>query len=291
MAVLRENRDSLIAVLEAFVHDPLLSWRLLNTDETTHRSQTTPPPTAIAPHTSINTISAQASVSETMMPTPTNSKQHSHPHPETETEGILCFVNQALSFETGFSSSNNAAALLTLNEKDPDSTVRTQFQPAHSTIIPGPPSTLFDSPAKTTSKTHLNASSFRLDSNVRKGDVSSDYLTAMSFSFQHPSLRSISLAERMVYSKARTNVVPLSASSVAEDEEEEGSGLQEELQEKAVAVIRRVKDKLTGLDFPSLRGRGPNRPLDVPEQVDRLIQQATSRDLLCEGFFGWCPFW
>ena len=31
MYVLRENRDSLIATLEAFVHDPLISWRLLNT--------------------------------------------------------------------------------------------------------------------------------------------------------------------------------------------------------------------------------------------------------------------
>ena len=30
MKVMRENRDSLIAVLEAFVHDPLISWRLLN---------------------------------------------------------------------------------------------------------------------------------------------------------------------------------------------------------------------------------------------------------------------
>ncbi|CAM9628539.1 unnamed protein product, partial [Phaeothamnion confervicola] len=29
MAVLRENRDSLVAMLEAFVHDPLISWRLL----------------------------------------------------------------------------------------------------------------------------------------------------------------------------------------------------------------------------------------------------------------------
>lgn len=29
MTVLRENRDSLIAMLEAFVHDPLISWRLL----------------------------------------------------------------------------------------------------------------------------------------------------------------------------------------------------------------------------------------------------------------------
>jgi FKBP12-rapamycin complex-associated protein len=30
MKVLRENRDSIIAMLEAFVHDPLISWKLLN---------------------------------------------------------------------------------------------------------------------------------------------------------------------------------------------------------------------------------------------------------------------
>lgn len=28
MRVLRENNDSLMAVLEAFVYDPLISWRL-----------------------------------------------------------------------------------------------------------------------------------------------------------------------------------------------------------------------------------------------------------------------
>ncbi|CAN0443413.1 unnamed protein product, partial [Hapterophycus canaliculatus] len=29
MEVLRESRESLVAMLEAFVHDPLISWRLL----------------------------------------------------------------------------------------------------------------------------------------------------------------------------------------------------------------------------------------------------------------------
>lgn len=29
MSVLRENRDNLMAVLEAFVYDPLINWRLL----------------------------------------------------------------------------------------------------------------------------------------------------------------------------------------------------------------------------------------------------------------------
>ena len=30
MRVLRENKDSLMAVLEAFVYDPLLNWRLID---------------------------------------------------------------------------------------------------------------------------------------------------------------------------------------------------------------------------------------------------------------------
>jgi len=34
MTVLREHSDSLMAVLEAFVHDPLLNWRILNTATT-----------------------------------------------------------------------------------------------------------------------------------------------------------------------------------------------------------------------------------------------------------------
>lgn len=29
MSVIRENRDALMAVLEAFVHDPLINWRLV----------------------------------------------------------------------------------------------------------------------------------------------------------------------------------------------------------------------------------------------------------------------
>lgn len=36
MSVLRENRDSLVATLEAFVHDPLISWRLLNVIKYVH---------------------------------------------------------------------------------------------------------------------------------------------------------------------------------------------------------------------------------------------------------------
>lgn len=40
MSVLRKNKDSLMAVLEAFVYDPLLNWRIvLDTTEKTKRSR------------------------------------------------------------------------------------------------------------------------------------------------------------------------------------------------------------------------------------------------------------
>ncbi|KAI9910180.1 hypothetical protein PsorP6_010397 [Peronosclerospora sorghi] len=59
------------------------------------------------------------------------------------------------------------------------------------------------------------------------------------------------------------------------------------LNEKAVAVIRRVQAKLSGRDFEGDGGE----PLDVSAQVHRLISQATSHENLCQCYIGWCPFW
>jgi len=37
MRVLRDNKESLMAVLEAFVYDPLINWRLMPTKGDTRR--------------------------------------------------------------------------------------------------------------------------------------------------------------------------------------------------------------------------------------------------------------
>uniref|UniRef100_A0A914NSB3 Non-specific serine/threonine protein kinase n=1 Tax=Meloidogyne incognita TaxID=6306 RepID=A0A914NSB3_MELIC len=50
-------------------------------------------------------------------------------------------------------------------------------------------------------------------------------------------------------------------------------------------AISRVKAKLCGRDF------NPFEPINVTEQVDRLIEQATMNDNLCQCYIGWCPFW
>lgn len=78
---------------------------------------------------------------------------------------------------------------------------------------------------------------------------------------------------------------PLSSSSSL-GANAESTGLPHEgLNKKALAVINRVRDKLTGRDFDA------QLTLDVAEQVDLLIKQATSHENLCQCYIGWCPFW
>ncbi len=60
-------------------------------------------------------------------------------------------------------------------------------------------------------------------------------------------------------------------------------GMPEVLNERALQVIDRVAKKLTGRDFS-------NETLDVPAQVQRLIDQATSHENLCQCWVGWCVF-
>jgi len=39
MTVLRDNKESLMAVLEAFVYDPLINWRLMQTEVDGRRNE------------------------------------------------------------------------------------------------------------------------------------------------------------------------------------------------------------------------------------------------------------
>ncbi|KAK3079016.1 hypothetical protein LTS18_005954 [Coniosporium uncinatum] len=79
---------------------------------------------------------------------------------------------------------------------------------------------------------------------------------------------------------------------------------------RALQVLARVKEKLTGRDFrPSeelvveyqverlikekLTGRDfrPSEELVVEYQVERLIKEATNLENLCQHYIGWCSFW
>ena len=75
----------------------------------------------------------------------------------------------------------------------------------------------------------------------------------------------------------------------------------ERLTESAENAIRRVEAKLHGRDFTgtmsknSLKSREEedkgSLPMAVTDQIDFLIEQATSLENLSEAYIGWCPFW
>jgi FKBP12-rapamycin complex-associated protein len=63
----------------------------------------------------------------------------------------------------------------------------------------------------------------------------------------------------------------------------DGPGQPETTNKKAVAIVTRVKEKLTGRDFAN----ETVIQVDVPKQVELLIQQATSNENLCQCYIGW----
>ena len=63
----------------------------------------------------------------------------------------------------------------------------------------------------------------------------------------------------------------------------EGSYEPEALNERAVRVIGSIQNKLSGREFGD--------ELPVSQQVQRLIEAATSHQNLSSLFVGWCAFW
>lgn len=79
----------------------------------------------------------------------------------------------------------------------------------------------------------------------------------------------------------KTHIVPSSA-IISNFENDNGGG--DVSNEKALAIINRINDKLTGKDFI-------HESLNVSDQVQKLIRMATDHVNLCQLYIGWCPFW
>ena len=65
-----------------------------------------------------------------------------------------------------------------------------------------------------------------------------------------------------------------------------GDPVEKEVQNaRALQVLSRVKEKLTGRDFKK------EKELPVDEQVEKLLSEATNLENLCQHYIGWCSFW
>lgn len=82
--------------------------------------------------------------------------------------------------------------------------------------------------------------------------------------------------------RARTNS---SAAPAVDGHGVNGAPEVESQNARALEVLDRVSQKLTGRDFKN------EEELDVINQVNKLIMEATKLENLCQHYIGWCSFW
>lgn len=260
MTVLRENRDSLVAMLEAFVYDPLISWRLVGLG-------------------SGGDASGQPSKAKNLDSASNDGAESVPKVPPTPTAVGASVLHESIAEEVDEDS------------EEPDE---------HTPRAPG----RFGSLARASLSERLNASKSlqrNIDSNVAASasrakslKIYSDMQAELAESTATSRIASVT-AEQSGFAAAEGSMAKSRMARSLQQREvmsllegESATAHEESLNENALKVIRRVRDKLSGTDF-EVDDLG--EPLDVPDQVGRLIIQATSTENLCQLFIGMCAFW
>ena len=317
MAVLRNNKDSVMAMLEAFVHDPLINWRLLQaadagalTAQAQQQQQqqqqptppTTPQPTSGGPGASevLPPPSGEAPVMVTPPPQQPPAAPGPPPLPPSGKRPGPAVRR----------SSMNAAALMEQQQQQ-------QQQPAPGAPPEaGPPggrplvarrgsfnAAALEEEARVGAAAAAAQLSTSRATRVLGGAVASSDGGASEEQAAPPAPPPAALPAPGVASP------PLQRAARERELKDVFFALgdaNEVLNERAVSVMRRMAAKLTGRDGGAVTGV-PGAPASaaaaaaaavadgpadsVEAQVQRLISEAMSHENLCQSYIGWCGFW
>ena len=257
MGMLRNNKESVLAMLEAFVHDPLINWRLLARPDQTDDSAAG------------GSGMRSRSVSDVL---PSGSGR-----PRTLSTSGRAGSRRASTENLGGGVRSRTTSLSGL--------------PPHEELFDTP----LDGPAVTMGATGSGSvdMSAVIAATASLGMGMSTPLDVMleddSSDWQHPA--SVIGTPQLPHDLGHDayislSGVPESSSVVAGRSQVEQAVDEQALNDRAVSVLRRVKMKLAGSDFPDQAAR-----LDVATQVHRLVNEAQSDLNLCQLYVGWCPFW
>ena len=280
MMVLREQRDSVMAMLEAFVHDPLINWGLIVKPPPKEASNNQPVPKKPKKPSNRATLSTLGPVNESDDPTGTpghsNNKEekgHNQVHPTGATGATGAIGATGATGQDRRPSTTHASAF----------TASTAASAASAAAGAAPPIKTTGGGMKRSKRasTKLSMQGGIKLANVHEALVKGDEKLALSLS---SSGMAQSFAGGRSTRGRRLSGVPSSAagSGGSSVRHPQTGGM---LNQKAISVTARVRDKLTGRDF------GNDEPLDARTQVNKLILQATSHENLSQCYIGWCPFW
>lgn len=274
MTVLRGSRDSLVAMLEAFVYDPLISWRLVDLSpgksaevelSNGMEGQSSTSPEQPAGETDLSTenesgIPIEFSGNRTSL---MNDPISEHPNEEGEDGNHHDGIASSHFGQTTYNSNNNNNNYMTRGGRR--ASIGT---------------------AREAGMSATRARSLQMYNNIQNwaANLNTDNrIASIAGERSEHAVAEGSIAKSRIERSMRQREM---LSLLGGDD---GAAHEEALNEKALKVIRRVQDKLTGTDFPDYDETC--EPLDVPDQVQRLIVQATSSENLCQLFVGWCAFW
>ena len=269
MTVMRDNKDSLLAMLEAFVYDPLVSWRLLcqpsggveatglkknDLGLNQQREVGSQPQGEVGPQPQRKIgLQQQKDILKSL-------HQLQSTKPQSMNDGVL---SRPLSVSQGMMKEP-------IREQDEEDVSGNNLVPSHVRVdedVDYPKITDGQQQAmKIFYDIQSLAASVRASTSSRVASIAADGVN--SERLLAPASVSKSRLGRSILRNA-ANDPPNDA-----------------LNEKALKVIRRVQHKLNGTDFHALNEEG-SEGLDVEDQVQRLIVQATSTQNLCQLFVGW----
>jgi FKBP12-rapamycin complex-associated protein len=234
ISMLRNNKDSVLAMLEAFVHDPLINWRLLvrpSQEDVAGRSRSAADRSANGYGASGYGASGYGASGYGHRQRRMGSDASGGGHAGVRSRSASIIV-----------APEEVAGVLGSTQAQPAAVAAERFSAARGQTGA---TSLIDHPASLIGTPHLDAMA---------ADV--------------PESSSVTLSRR-------SRAEPL---QLQEEQDEQA------LNDRAVSVLRRVKSKLAGSDFPD---QAPT--LDVATQVNRLVVEAQSELNLCQLYIGWCP--
>ncbi len=309
MAVLRDNKDSLVAMLEAFVYDPLISWRLLDQANDDTRNSRESSSAEVGTSVSVEAeVSNNFVVAHTALPGPIQEDQDEDKEEEEGEDGDNIQCEDGSDQKPGVNEGDKAKVGDDASESDDSSDGPTRQIDASSLELLLPSRKLSTTTIAishgATIASSAHAKSLQIYSEMRalSAKCSSRIASITSGSTSN------SAAAAALFEQADKSVRQRGGLLTMLDGDSTAAASEEALNERALKVIRRVQDKLNGRDFHSLLeednnhqhahaaaavggGGGGEAPLDVQDQVQRLIIQATSSENLSQLFVGWCAFW
>jgi phosphatidylinositol kinase/protein kinase (PI-3 family) len=270
MTVLRESRDSLVAMLEAFVYDPLISWRFIADRDTAE-----------------NEDRISRAVDE-FRGTSSNGNSN-NPFGDANETGIGVVSGVPIDLNASRKYGLNAPITEGHDEDGEDegegesSVLLAESMHDQHDLMSVPARR----PTESAAMSATRARSLQMYSNIQTwaANLSTDSRIASIAGDERAE--QVAASGSIARSRIERSLRQRELLSLMDNEG--GLAHEEALNEKALKVIRRVQDKLTGSDFPDRDENGD--PLDVVDQVQRLIVQATSVENLSQLFIGWCAFW